>query len=398
MQSQTQRPRFVTPFLICVLFPFVALITPPNAAQAWPSHGGHGHGQDENTDYSAYAKSIDIDTYAETNDANTDVVNVTILNAAASYVPTFKKAINLGAAPHGVAVTPDGKRIYVTDFSDKRVSVIDAASLSIVQNIVVGVGAVNIVIDHLGQRAYVTNEGEGTLSVITLSNNTVIKTIPLLTRLHGMALAPDPTSLEVDQRLYVCNLGSNKMSVIDTQTLSVIGTVAVGDTPDSPLATQDGSSVWVTNYGDGTISRVSATSLTQVLTLTVGDKPHGIRFAPADEWLYVSVETENEIAVIDPLLEDVGGSFATGTKPHGLNITPDGRYLWTGNLIERSSSIIDTYTGEQTASISTGALSMPHAIAFSPDGYHAYITDFSGRRLLVYDVRRPAVTIPLAIR
>jgi YVTN family beta-propeller protein len=46
--------------------------------------------------------------------------------------------ITVGLAPFGVAVTPDGKHAYVTNFNSNTVSVIDTASETVVATVAVG--------------------------------------------------------------------------------------------------------------------------------------------------------------------------------------------------------------------------------------------------------------------
>ena len=96
------------------------------------------------------------------------------LVASDTYSATIVNAIALGAAPHGVAVSPDGTFIYVTDFTARSVSVIDAAQLTVLDTIVVGRGAVNVILSKDGSRAYVTNELDETLSVIDTATRQVI--------------------------------------------------------------------------------------------------------------------------------------------------------------------------------------------------------------------------------
>ena len=318
------------------------------------------------------------------------------------YSPTLVGEVRLGAAPHGVAVTPDGKRVYVTDFTARSVSVIDAVQLQEVVSIQVGRGAVNVIIASDGTRAYVTNELDDTLSVIDTATNQVIKTISLPDRPHGLMLGVDPMSGEVDRRLYVANLGSNVVSVIDTQTFAILKDVAVGNTPDSPAVTKDGRNVWVTNYNEdlspSTLSLIDALALTEIYTLTVGIHPHGIKLAPDDRTLYVSGQGGDEIVVVDTASRQVIDHYAVGNIPHGLGLSPDGRYLWTGDQGSRTSTVVDAQTGVVVAQLATGQTSMPHVIAFAPDGSRAYITDFTGRRLLVADIMRSSLYLPLVVR
>ena len=323
------------------------------------------------------------------------------LAASSNYSATIAGTVALGAAPHGVAVSPDGHQIYVTDFNARSISVIDTAQLTVIDTIAVGRGAVNVILSADGTRAYVTNELDDTLSVIDTATRQVIRTIPLLYRPHGMSLGVDPTTGAVDQRLYVANLGSDQVTVLNTATLEVITHVTVGNTPDSPLATKDGKQVWVTNYGEGeasTLSLVDTLSFTEIYTLPVGIYPHGIKFAPDGSQLYVSVQGEDKLVVVDPATRQLVATYPAGNAPHGLGISPDGRYLWTGDLASRTSTIVDARTGALIGKVNTGALSNPHAIAFAPDGYRAYISDFTGRRLLVVNVMKPTSYLPVIVR
>lgn len=246
-----------------------------------------------------------------------------------------------------------------------------------------------------------TNELDDTLSVIDTATRQVIRTIPLLDRPHGMSLGVDPTTGAIDQRLYVANLGSDQVSVLNTATLDVINHVAVGNTPDSPLATKDGKGVWVTNYGEGegsTLSLVDTLSFTEIYTLPVGIYPHGIKFAPDGSQLYVSVQGEDKVVVVDPVTRQIVNNYPAGNAPHGLGLSPGGNYLWTGDLVSRTSTIIEAHSGAVIAQLNIGALSNPHAIAFAPDGYRAYISDFTGRRLLVINVMKPTSYLPVIVQ
>jgi YVTN family beta-propeller protein len=51
---------------------------------------------------------------------------------------TVSATITTGVAPFGVAVTPDGKHAYVTDFSDNSVSVIRTATNTVVPTVLAG--------------------------------------------------------------------------------------------------------------------------------------------------------------------------------------------------------------------------------------------------------------------
>ena len=67
--------------------------------------------------------------------------------------------ITVGKAPVGLAITPDGKHVYVTNNIDGTVSVITTATGKVSAPITVGDGPVVVAITPDGKHAYVTNYG-----------------------------------------------------------------------------------------------------------------------------------------------------------------------------------------------------------------------------------------------
>jgi YVTN family beta-propeller protein len=90
---------------------------------------------------------------------------------------------------HAVAVSPDGSRVYVTiaggvvngDGTDARrfdsVAVIDTATNTVIAAPAVGVNPLGVSVTPDGSRVYVTNWGDNNVSVIDTTTNTVIGAI-----------------------------------------------------------------------------------------------------------------------------------------------------------------------------------------------------------------------------
>jgi len=95
------------------------------------------------------------------------------------------------------------------------------------------------------KKVYVTNAVSGTVSVIDTSQRTVIKTIAVGTEPTGCALTLDGA------KLYVANLASDSVSVIDTGNDSVVKTIAaVGAKPRAIAIAEAGgkTKVYVTQF------------------------------------------------------------------------------------------------------------------------------------------------------
>ena len=167
--------------------------------------------------------------------------------ASVSVIDTSSNTVvaNVGLAglPWGIAVTPDGKRVYVANSvptltgGNARVSVIDTSSNAVVANVAVGAGVSwGLAITPDGTRAYVatgvligSGANNGVVSVIDTSSNTVIATVGVADPL-GLAVTPDGS------RVYVANdfnfSGASSVSVIDTSSNTQVATVGVGGIPE----------------------------------------------------------------------------------------------------------------------------------------------------------------------
>jgi YVTN family beta-propeller protein len=100
--------------------------------------------------------------------------------------------------------------------------VIAAATDTLVSTIQVGAGPIGVAVTPDGSKVYVANDGVNTVSAIATATNTVVSTIPVGFNPEGVAVTPDGS------KVYVADAGSNTVSVIATATDTVVGTISVG--------------------------------------------------------------------------------------------------------------------------------------------------------------------------
>jgi YVTN family beta-propeller protein len=92
----------------------------------------------------------------------------------------------------GVVVSPDGKRVYVANGRGKTVSVIDAASDSLVQSIEVGQRPWGIALTPDGAKLYTANGPSNDVSVVETARMLVVKKIPAGKIPWGVAIGRAP--------------------------------------------------------------------------------------------------------------------------------------------------------------------------------------------------------------
>jgi YVTN family beta-propeller protein len=147
-------------------------------------------------------------------------------------------------APDALAVTPDGKTVYVAAGLDKVVSISTATNTAL-KPITVGKGPVGVAITPDGSTAYVvglggtTNDREGTVTPIRTASNTALRPIPV-----GKAWPIDITvTIAPDGKTaYVVNVKQGTVTPIRTDInkarapLDVPNATAIAITPDSAMA------------------------------------------------------------------------------------------------------------------------------------------------------------------
>jgi YVTN family beta-propeller protein len=91
---------------------------------------------------------------------------------------------------HGIAVTPSGAFVYVTDYSANTVKVINAATNTVATTINVDPGPTAVAISPNGATAYVAHYGGTTVKAISTATNSVVATITVGTQPIHLVLKP----------------------------------------------------------------------------------------------------------------------------------------------------------------------------------------------------------------
>ena len=176
--------------------------------------------------------------------SSNQVAGTVSVNDAATGGPVGPDIV-VGGAPRGLAVSPDGSEIYVANLATNSVSVIDAATRSLVATVPVGAFPLNVAPSPDGDRLYVTNAVSNSVSVIDTSTDAVVATVPVSGAPYGIAVAPD------GDRAYAVAQGGNRVAVIDTETATVVDSFPVGGAPLFAAFTPDGTRLFVASQTNG---------------------------------------------------------------------------------------------------------------------------------------------------
>jgi YVTN family beta-propeller protein len=279
--------------------------------------------------------------------------------------PFVITSVPVGHQPGRVAVTPDGRHAYITDYGANTVSVIDTADSALAATIRVGQKPTVVAVAPDGRRAYVTNSGADTVSVIDVPGNAVTDTVPVK-QPTGIAVTPD------SGHVYVSNNGSDTVSVIDAATFSV-ATIPAVRRPAAVAISADGRYAYVTNLGSGSgpgsVSMIDIATSKIVATIPVGAVPGSVAAAPAGRYVYVTNFESDTVTVVDTASRAVAATISVSPKPACVAIGPNGDRAYVTNQDSGTVSVIDTASN---AVVGTVAVEQPNGVAISPNGSRIY--------------------------
>ena len=222
--------------------------------------------------------------------------NIHIIDPATNEIVGEIKDIEV---PHGVAIAPDGSRIYVTNEAMKTLDVVDARSLKILNRIPLSGRPNNVAVSNSGAHVYVgIREGAGAVDVIEAASARNVKSVPVKGEIHNVYVTPD------GKHVVAGSIAASTISVIDepTKTLAWTLTLSAGIRPMAFTRNPDGS--------------------TKAIIVQLSDF-HG--FAVVD---FAARKEIKRVTIPDPPGEHRETEGLQGSPSHGLAITPDGRMLW----------------------------------------------------------------------
>jgi len=183
--------------------------------------------------------------------------------------------------PGGLAISPDGSKLYVALSRNNSVGIVDLSTDEFIGEIPVGNAPYTILVDK--NMAFVSNQGGRIATPDDFTNYS-----------SGTPIVSNPTS-------GMASTGT--VSVIDLSTNSVVKNITVGLQPTAMC--QNKEDIFVTNTNSDTISVINRQSLAVVKTISVHPYPNSIFGSQPNaivifqNKLFVSLGSNNAVAVYD---------------------------------------------------------------------------------------------------
>lgn len=218
-------------------------------------------------------------------------------------------AAQLDGGPIGVVHDPEHGRIFVSDWYNARIWVMDAETLELRQMLETGSAPAGLAVSADGRWLASADRDSDQVSIFDLDTLDLHLRATVGTRPFGLRFAPDG-------RLFVANVGTNDVSVIDPQSGDALATVAVGERPYG-IAFALGRT-FVTNQYEDTVSVFDVATYAPLTTIEVGEYPEGIDTTTDGATIVVANWFSNTVSLIDASTMEVVGEIETDDGPRGF--------------------------------------------------------------------------------
>src|SRR5499427_1299284 len=135
-------------------------------------------------------------------------------------------------------------KAYVGLFKDNAIAVLDTGTNGVQGTIPVPQGPHGIVITPDGRKVYVSSDGASTVSVIDTQTDKVVRSIEVGTNPHGLAITPD------GRQVLVSAFGTHQALLIDTRTDQIVQRLPV-PMPHNSVLSPDGQRAHVGSQQQG---------------------------------------------------------------------------------------------------------------------------------------------------
>ncbi|WP_295956188.1 beta-propeller fold lactonase family protein [Rhodoferax sp.] len=244
------------------------------------------------------------------------------------------------SAGYGLAISPNSKYLYVSNYGDASVSQFTIGSSGTLTamstaSVAAGVNPYGVAVSPDGLYVYVANSSGNTISQYAVGSTGALAALtPASVSVTGSGTGPVNLAIDPSSKyVYVTLANSAKLAQFSIGTGGVLTSlsptsVSTGTTPHAVVVGPGGRYVYVTNAGDNTVSQYSISSgkLTALpsATVTTGTNPRGISTSPSGSYVYVTNYSDATVSSYSVgssgALTAVGTASTNGAGPTTVSV------------------------------------------------------------------------------
>ena len=290
--------------------------------------------------------------------------NVHIIDPATNTVVGVIGGIEAG---HGAGAAPDGTRLYISDEAESTLDIVDAKTLIVTKKIPLSGHPNNMAVSKDGRRVYVgIIQAPGGVDVIDTVSMQRVKTVPTQGTIHNAYVTPD------GRFIVAGSIAGATINVIDASTEEPAWTLKMdlGIRPMAFAVNPDGSTKWIFTQltalnGFAVIDFETRKEIRRIsnpdlpagkMTVPQGSDPsHGMAVTADGKTLVVCSRLNNYLYSYSlPDLKLLGSAELGGKGAGWVTLTPDGRTAYVANPVTNDVSVVDVASMKEVSRIPVG--------------------------------------------
>jgi YVTN family beta-propeller protein len=199
-------------------------------------------------------------------------------------------------SPKGIAALPNGKLLYISEYSASNVDVVEVKVNKVLLRTKVLSGPSQVAITPDGNTVLVLNVPAGRLTFLSTLNQKVSGMVQVGTLPNGIAITPD------SKFAFVTNRVSNSVSVVDLVLKKVVKTIETGTSPTGLAIDSAGQKLYVVNAKDNSISIFDVQKRTKIEDVKLPldlDFPGALLKLPDKKHLVVTSASTQNVGLFD---------------------------------------------------------------------------------------------------
>jgi DNA-binding beta-propeller fold protein YncE len=271
--------------------------------------------------------------------------------------------------PHGVAVSPDGKSLFVTTAHGQPFGYLwkfDAATGRPLRRVELANFPASMQVSPDGWFAYVVNFNlhgdmvQSSVSVVAVDSMLEIARIPTCVMPHGSRITTQGT------RQYSTCMMNDMLIEIDTRALAVSRHFMLATGHEHG----DSGAPHLEHHG---MAHGATAPTTHAAMPPVSCSPTWAQPSPDGTRVFVACNKTSDIVEVDVATWKMTRRIPAGDGVYNLTTTRDGRLLLGTNKRGQSVSIIDIASGKELARVAT-LRKVVHGVVVSPDDRYAFVS------------------------
>lgn len=261
--------------------------------------------------------------------------------------------LKTGKGPQEIAVTPDQKTALVSNFGDHRntVMVVDLVELAKVKDLdpTPNYRPHGMAITRDGKKLYVTCETTKSVAEMNIVTGQLLRSFKTQEFLsHMLVLSTD------EKTLYTANTEAGNVSYIALVEGERSGRILSGRGCEGIAISPDGEEIWTTNKKADTVGIIDTKTKKLIHTLECPGWPRRVVFTPDGTRALVSCTSINVVNIFDVESRQSIDVIATNKTPGGITVSHDNKRAFTANFEESSVTVINLETLKPVTSFPIG--------------------------------------------